>query len=177
VEKPALAHASFQEVYRAELQYVANVVRRLGVEPTWVEDLTHDVFMAAYRRRDSYDRSRPIRPWLFAFALHRVSAHRERAAARREVAADEPAAQVPDDAPGPDAVVERREAQSLVVRALDALDLDKRAVFILHEIDGCPIPEAAHALGIPLNTAYSRLRLGRQLFETAVRRLQKEVAR
>ncbi|HEX2671205.1 MAG TPA: sigma-70 region 4 domain-containing protein [Polyangiaceae bacterium] len=40
----------------------------------------------------------------------------------------------------------------------------------MHEIDGCPIPEVADALGIPLNTAYSRLRLARQDFADGLRR-------
>jgi len=58
-----------------------------------------------------------------------------------------------------------------VARALDTLDFDRRAVFILHEIDGVAIPEIARALEIPSNTAYSRLRLARADFGAAVRRL------
>jgi len=162
----------FQDVYRAELQYVANVVRRLGVEPGWVEDLTHDVFVAAFRRQDAYDPSRPIRPWLFSFALKRVSAFRERAQTTREVRGAV-APDVADEAPAADQRIASRQSRDLVLQALDALDLEKRAVFVLHEIDGCPIPQAAEALGIPLNTAYSRLRRGRELFEEAVRALQK----
>jgi RNA polymerase sigma-70 factor (ECF subfamily) len=40
----------------------------------------------------------------------------------------------------------------------------------LHEIDGCAMPEIALALALPLNTAYSRLRLAREQFHAAVRR-------
>ena len=45
--------------------------------------------------------------------------------------------------------------------ALAQVELHRRAVLILKDIDGQSIPEIAHALGIPLNTAYSRLRLAR----------------
>jgi RNA polymerase sigma-70 factor (ECF subfamily) len=47
------------------------------------------------------------------------------------------------------------------MKALDTLDLDRRAVFVLHELDELSMPEIAAALSIPLNTAYSRLRLAR----------------
>ena len=41
------------------------------------------------------------------------------------------------------------------------------------DIDGAAVPEIARALGIGLNTAYSRLRLAREDFRDAVVRLGK----
>jgi hypothetical protein len=62
------------------------------------------------------------------------------------------------------------ETLSMAQLALDGLEIERRAVFVLHEIDGCPMPEVARALSIPVNTAYSRLRLAREQFQTALRR-------
>jgi len=59
-----------------------------------------------------------------------------------------------------------------VLRALQEVDLEQRAVLILADIDEQPIPLVAESLGIPLNTAYSRLRVARLRFAAAVRRLQ-----
>ena len=42
----------------------------------------------------------------------------------------------------------------------------------MHDIDGHVMPDIAAALGVPLNTAYSRLRLARADFAAAVKRLQ-----
>jgi RNA polymerase sigma-70 factor (ECF subfamily) len=61
---------------------------------------------------------------------------------------------------------------SLARSALETLELGRRAVFILHALDECPMPEVARALGLPLNTAYSRLRLARADLALAVRRLR-----
>jgi len=58
-----------------------------------------------------------------------------------------------------------------VVRALESLALDKRAVFVLYEIDGEEMSEVARTLEIPVNTAYSRLRGARAEFAAAVKRL------
>lgn len=62
------------------------------------------------------------------------------------------------------------EASSLAQLVLQSLELERRAVFVMHEIDGSPMPEIADALGIPLNTAYSRLRLARTQFTDTLRR-------
>ena len=42
----------------------------------------------------------------------------------------------------------------------------------MHDIDGHVMPDIAAALGVPLNTAYSRLRLARADFAAAVQRVQ-----
>ncbi|MHB8876316.1 MAG: RNA polymerase sigma factor [Myxococcaceae bacterium] len=166
---PAAAGArEFRDIYRVEIPFVCKLLLRLGVEPRHLNDLAQDVFVAAFQRFDSYDRSRPIRPWLLGIAYHRVSAFRQRAGQQREVEGELP--ELPDERPTPDEELAARQGRELVLRALSALDLEKRAVLVMHDIDGWAIPEVARALSIPLNTAYSRLRRARELFEAEVRR-------
>ena len=55
-------------------------------------------------------------------------------------------------------------------RLLDELDDDKRTVFVLAELEQTTAPEIADALGIPLNTVYSRLRAARIEFDKALAR-------
>jgi len=47
-------------------------------------------------------------------------------------------------------------------------------VLVLHEIEEMTAPEIARVLGIPLNTVYSRLRVGREELEDAMARLRHE---
>ena len=79
--------------------------------------------------------------------------------------------EVPDGARLADETVADRESQRVVQMALGRLNLEQRAVFVMHEIDGCSAPEIADTIGIPLNTVYSRLRLARGKFVKAVRRI------
>ena len=60
------------------------------------------------------------------------------------------------------------EKLTLLYQVLGTLDEDKRNVFVLHELEQLGIPEVAEALGINLNTAYSRLRAARAAFERGV---------
>ena len=53
----------------------------------------------------------------------------------------------------------------------------KAQLAVMAELDGATAPEIAEALGIPLNTAYSRLRVARQRFADAARRLRRGEAR
>ena len=68
--------------------------------------------------------------------------------------------------------MEGTEARAVLMKALDALDLDRRAVFVMHELDEIPVPEIASTLDIPLNTAYSRLRLARADAAAAIQRFR-----
>jgi RNA polymerase sigma-70 factor (ECF subfamily) len=58
----------------------------------------------------------------------------------------------------------------VLLSLLAELDEPKREVFELVEIEELNIPEVAELLGIPLNTAYSRLRAARQAFDAALAR-------
>ena len=166
----SLAAPPFRAIFDAESSYVWNTLKRLGVQERDVEDLTHEVFITVHRRLADYDPSRPLRPWLFGISLRVAMRYRELARHRREVMSTD--LEAVDQAPRADELLDRKRAQDLVLQALEALDLERRAVFVMHEIDGEGIPEVAEALGIPLNTAYSRLRRARELFAASVKRLQ-----
>ena len=160
----------FKGLYEAEFDYVWNTLRRLGVADANREDLCHDVFVTAWRKLKDYDPARPLRPWLFGIAYRVASDFRQRAYQHREVPDED--ADSADDRPGPDEAVAQRQARELVRRALEHIPIERRGVFVMHDIDGIAAPEIAVALEIPLNTAYSRLRLARRDFGEAVARLK-----
>jgi RNA polymerase sigma-70 factor (ECF subfamily) len=160
----------FRSIFDANAGYVSVSLGRLGIAPGDRDDLVSEVFVRVHRALGAYDPDRPLRPWLFAFAARVASEHRRLARHRREVLGE--VADVPSMAPSADLLLERDEQKRLVNEALEALDLDKRAVFVLHDLDETPVPEIARALGIAEGTAYSRLRAARMEFTAVVRRAQ-----
>ena len=155
-----------RELYQAEFARICRLMRRLGVPDKDLEDAVQDVFMVVHRRWEDLDPDRPAKAWLSGIAVRVASQWRRKASVRHEAALED--AEPASPAPGADAVLEARRARARVLGALDVLPEDQRMVFVLHELDGCSMPEIAAALGIPVNTAYSRLRLGRERFVTAV---------
>lgn len=168
-EKGPAPRLDFRSIFELEMAYVMRTLRRLSVAPGDVEDMAHEVFLAAHQQLHRYDTARPLKPWLFGFAF-RIASHYRRRAKRETPLLD--AEQVRDERDGPDAVLEKERKRQLVLNALDGIELSRRAVFVLHELDGITCDEIARTLEIPVGTVYSRLRLAREDFSATIHRLQ-----
>jgi RNA polymerase sigma-70 factor (ECF subfamily) len=166
--------SDLERVFREHFSYVSHSLLRLGVPDRDVDDLTHDVFLTVHKKLRELDPNRPIRPWLFGVAFRHASEYRRRAPRRRELLMEEPP-DVEDEARAPDSEAGGRQMRQRSLRALAALDPDKRAVLVMHDVDGHTAPEIAEALRIPMNTVYSRLRAARERFRQAVEAEAKEV--
>ena len=160
----------FLSIYRSEFPYVWKTLRRLGAPAQDLEDLAHDLFVVVHRHLNDFDPDRPLRPWLFGIAVRVVSDFRRSPRSAREILGE--TAEPVDGAPSPHERLEGTEARAVLMKALDGLDLDRRAVFVMHELDEIPMPEIARTLAIPLNTAYSRLRLARADVAQAIQRFR-----
>lgn len=163
--------ARFDALFDRDYPYVWHSLRRLGVHEGDCDDVANEVFVRVHEHFADYDPTRPSRPWLFAFCARLSSDYRRLARHRREEALEEGHV-IASTNDHPEAQMLRRERDSLVMRALDALDDERRQVFVLHAVEERPVPEVADILAIPVPTAYTRLRAARQTFTEAVRRLQ-----
>lgn len=161
----------FRALYDAELDWALRTLRRLGVPPADVEDLVHDVFVVVHRRLAELEPGRPVRPWLFGIAYRIAGNHFSRARQTREVADDDDTVHT-DPAPAADEKLVAEQRRAAVLAALAALDLDQRAVCVMHDLDGVAAPAIARALGVPLNTVYSRLRIARQKVAATLKRMR-----
>jgi RNA polymerase sigma-70 factor, ECF subfamily len=159
---------SFQKIYREEIAYVWSCLRRLGVDEKNLEDKAHDVFIILYRRRKDFDAARPVRPWLSGIAARVALDYNRLAYKRREVLSDRVAVDMA--IPSPEASLEQRDVRRRLLAALDTLDIDRRTVFVLHDVEGRSIPEIAEIVDVSVNTLYSRLRLARQQLTVLLRR-------
>lgn len=164
--EPAPPCPAFSEVYRAHFRLIWTTLARLGVRTAELEDAAQEVFMVVHRRLEDYDPTRPLRPWLLGITYRVATAERRRARHRREHLGDAPRSQGIDRAT-PEAQIIARCRAERIHQALDALDPERRAVFVMHEMQAIPCPEIAEALGVPLNTIYSRLRVARERFRGA----------
>lgn len=146
-------------------------LRRLGAAPMDVEDLAQEVCIRVFERWSVRDAARPIRPWLYAFLFRVASDHRRRARHRHpHVGVDELTASPRD---GESELLAER-SRSLLLRALEVLSDEQRQVFLLVDLEEHSVTEAAEILGVPLNTAYTRLRRARLALRDAVLRARGE---
>lgn len=171
---PSAGHATsprtLEEVYARHCGFVWRIVRRMGIPEHGVEDVMHEVFLVVHRRLPEYDGRVAMTTWLYQLTRGVVSNHRRsRLREERRLKLVDPK---PAPAPDPEVHAGQGQAAAFVRAFLEQLDPDKREVFELAELEGLPIPEVAELVGVPLNTAYSRLRAARQRFNQAVARMR-----
>jgi RNA polymerase sigma-70 factor (ECF subfamily) len=170
-DKRPPVHLGAKDLFVAHARFVANFLVKLAVRPAEVDDLVQEVFLVAHRHGGfAGDRGRPT-TWLASIAI-RVAANARRTRRRRhEDHGDETIERCVAKGKGPHESLEVSESLARVNRALDALDLDQRALFVLFEIEGETCEAIALGLGVPIGTVYSRLHRARRDFQREYSRL------
>ena len=150
---------AFREVFRNHRADVARLVQRMTgrATPSDLEDLVQEVFLQVYRSIKDFRGQSRFSTWLYRVTVNVVLMQR-RAARSRPVlqeATDETfgadARDLPDDQ------VARARRVSAFYRLLDRLSDKKRAVFVLHELEGLSPGEVATVVSAPVLTVRTRL--------------------
>ncbi len=166
--RPASEIPSFDSVYDQYLPYVWRTLERMGVPRCHLEDAAQEVFIVVYRQLAEFEGRATIKTWLFSITF-RVS--KEWLRRSRRSRSEELPTEVRDDrVPGPFEGAVRNQAVAMLHEVLSTLHPDKRAAFILGELEQMSVPEIAAALGANVNTIASRLRAARREFDAAVER-------
>lgn len=132
------------------------------------DDLVQELFVVALSKAQEFSRATTPRAWLYGVAVKLAFSRRRTARLRRFFRLSEAAHTSVVDSPA--RTVEQRDAQLRVARALDALTLAKREVFVLFELQGLPGEEIATALRIPLKTVWTRLFHARKAMNATIER-------
>jgi RNA polymerase sigma-70 factor (ECF subfamily) len=167
---PERVSPTFEALYREHFRFVWRSVRRLGIDPTLVDDLVQETFLVVHRRLGDFEGRSTTKTWLYGIVRRVVADHRR--TQRRKPALRGPSADLEalSDTlrPGPDASAEQAEKVRLFYLLLERLDDDKREVFVLADLEGMTLAEIAESIGVNANTVFSRLRAARQKFEEAL---------
>jgi len=158
--------------YQQHFGFAWACLRRLGVPPADLEDVTHDVFLVVHRRRAELARATSPRGWLFGI-VRRVASNYRRGVWRhhRRLAL---AHEAEPRTNGLDPDIEHTDAAHMMSRFLDGLDLRQREIFVLFELQQLTAREVAEILAINPNTASARLRAVRKAFDGFAARVRAE---
>lgn len=161
---------SFRHLYQAHAAFVWRSLRRLGVPLDSVDDLAQEVFLIAFRRRGLFENRSTYQSWLYGIAFN-LSRRLARKARRFP---SEPVSESLADLRGasPQEALVRNEAVQTLYAVLDTLNPERRAVFVMTELEQMSAPEIAKLTGAPLNTVYTRLRAARRDFEVGLKRIE-----
>ncbi len=164
-----------EQLFRDHASFIASFLYRLGVRDNDIDDVVQQVFVVAHQKGGYEEGPAAPRTWLASIAVRLAAASRRSTKRLRErqhydqVAIDTAAS----SAASPEEAIQIRDSIWRVQPALDALDADHRAAFVLFELEGVPCTDIATAIGVPVGTVYSRLHNARRRFETAHRNILK----
>lgn len=174
---PEVERPSFDAIYAEHADFLYAVLRRLGLDAAGAEDALQDVFVVVHRKLDGFEGRGTLRSWLYSIAVRVAREHRRRRGLRRRVFElfgwrREVERHADADRPDPHAALEAADALRRLDAILRTLPDERREIFVLVEVAGFSVPEAAECLEVKTNTAYSRLRLAREDVRAALRREQ-----
>ena len=158
--------SQFERVYQEQFPFVWRSLGALGVTGPTRDDAAQDVFLVVHRRLGEFQGRSSLRTWIFAIVEHVAFNHR-RADRRKHaplVRLDEAHS---SEEPGPFERAQDREIAEFLEHFLDGLRAEQRLLFVLVLVEQMSAPEVAEVLGIPLNTAYTRIRAVKQAFRKA----------
>ncbi|WP_437567872.1 RNA polymerase sigma factor [Sorangium sp. So ce542] len=152
------------EAILAETWLLRHMLTRCGV-PAWDrDDVLQECLIGAvvavregrYRPQPGLHPRRILQRWLVGIAVRQAAKYHEKSYRRHEVAVPDPRAYVAGWVPSPHGEVEARALLEL----LWLVEPRERRVLILVG-EGEQVSQVARNLGLPLGTAFSRLRRGR----------------
>lgn len=133
-------------------------IRMLGNEAD-AHDACQEVFLNMHRSFDTYDATRPMRPWV-ARVAYNACLHRLRGAMTRATGAVDPSsfAEISDDrAANPESAAATAERADHLGAAFEELASRDRALLILRYREGLSDAEVAEATGMAVGTVKTRI--------------------
>jgi RNA polymerase sigma-70 factor (ECF subfamily) len=161
---------AFQELVSQYKDSVYAFLRRFLNQPDLVDDVFQETFMQLYVSRDTYDQSKPLRPWLFTIAANKAKdalRRRQRVDTvnlggmfdNEEHSIEDVLNTLDHDDRMPYDDLIREETAAQVKRVIARMPVRLREILILAYFHKFPYAQIAGILGIPVGTVKSRLHI------------------
>lgn len=175
---------AFEELTGRYESRVYSLAWRILRQEQDAEDVTQQTFLSAMEALQGFRAEASFSTWLLRIAAHAAlkiirkrqglpTVSLEAAAEAREDGQPVPHPEyIADWSESPEVLVHRKEVRDLLDQALQELDEKHRLVFLLRDVEGLSVREAAEALGLSeANTKVRLLRARLQLRELLTRAL------
>lgn len=175
MEKP-----TFEDIVSQHGRWMRTVLFRMRVGGADLEDVLQHVLFGVARGLPSFEPRWAETPegalsaWLRAICKRQAASFRREKRRRHELVRETTELDEMDSrSPSPEERLHVCEREVSLRAALDELLPDRRAVIVAYELEGAAMADVAIACGIPVNTAWNRLRLARQDMRAALERRER----
>jgi RNA polymerase sigma-70 factor, ECF subfamily len=158
---------AFEILVRRHQKTIFNLVYRMLGDYDEAAEIAQEAFLSAYRAIGGFRGDANFSTWLYRIALnHATTRRRSMAHWQQHTVPIETTEPVGDNHLDPAAMVEQKEIQERVQKALNSLEPDDAAIILLKDLQDMPYEEVARILEIPLGTVKSRLHRARQALKS-----------
>lgn len=168
---------SFDSIVADHSAFIRRTLASLGVGARDLNDVRQEVLRGVASGLPTFDPSLAAEPegalkgWLFGICERQAANYRRRKRRRAEVLLEpQEFVNVVSAAPNPEAALLACEQKCRLNQALETMAPERAAVIIAYELEGIPMVDVAIKQGVPVNTAWNRLRLARRDIRAAFRR-------
>lgn len=154
--------AAQRAIFDRHKDRVAAQIQRMTGDPSVVDDLLQDVFIAAFANLRGFRGDSQIRTWLYRIATNKVRNWWD--STRRRRRREHRASQLPIElAATPQEDLEVREHRERLYQALGQLPAKLREAFVARVIEGMSLQDASEAFDVPVSTISYRTRRAEEL--------------
>jgi RNA polymerase sigma-70 factor, ECF subfamily len=161
--------AAYDELVRTYNASIFHVAYRMLGDTAEASDVVQEIFIKVFRNIGSFKGEAALKTWIFRIALSEIlnrlrwwkSRHRSSTVSLD----DSPNGHehyVPDSGPSPEEMLESKEREIAIQKALGKLSSEHRSIIVLRDVEGFSYTEIADILGISMGTVKSRLARGRE---------------
>ena len=180
-EEIALAR-DFDALYARYGKQIFNTIYQWIGDYEEAADLTQETFLSAHKARDQFRGDSKIYTWLYRIAHNHCKNRFKQRGRQREMEGPSldaglpgdgfedaaPAREIADWTQSPSLLLEQKELQAQINRAVNSLAPEYRVVLVLREVDGLSYTEIAEVTGLTLEAVKTRLNRARAMVRQKV---------
>lgn len=155
---------SFNQLYKDYKDKLMTTISKRIKDKDEVEDIVQEVFIKVHENLDKYDPAYSISTWIYTIAINTVTNYNRAKARHLRVALSQELYdnEHTESFDSPENILIAQQTKTLADSAIKSLREDLYQAFQLKDVDDLSYKEVADALGVPENTAKSRVRRARE---------------
>ncbi len=160
--------SSFEKLVQKHKESIINIIYQFIGERDEAEDLAVEVFLRVYRAAKKYQAKAKFTTWLYKITTNlclneiRKTAKLQTISLSKPISAGEEKEEeliekIADAAPSPQQILEKKERNALIRKAIDSLPAKQRMATILQIYEGLSYKEISRILGCSVKSVERRL--------------------
>jgi RNA polymerase sigma-70 factor, ECF subfamily len=164
---------AFSKLFFNYKEMVYRVIYRLMGSSDYIDDAVQQTFIEIYKSLPGFESKSKFSTWIYRIAVNvSIQFLRKRRPHEKAPSID------PDDIESTFSSTKEQDSKEtikIINLALKAIDLKKRTVVVLHDVEGRTMEEISEIIGIPVGTVKSRLFHGREELKRKLEKLLEQV--